>query len=76
LKSQRNVTSLGSEKRHDFACFASKRNSKNLKRKRTGKKQNEAKKIERNENELKNCFTKKIFESEIEREISNMKRQN
>jgi hypothetical protein len=34
------------------------------------------KKIERNENELKNCFTKKIFESEIEREISNMKRQN
>ncbi len=30
------LKSLGSEKRHDFDCFASKRNSKNLKQKRTG----------------------------------------
>ncbi len=30
-----NFVSLGSEKKHDFACFTSKRNSKNPKRKRT-----------------------------------------
>jgi hypothetical protein len=41
-----NCALLGSEKRHDLACFALKRNSKNLKQKRMGDKQNEAKKFE------------------------------
>jgi hypothetical protein len=50
--------------------------STNLKRKRMGNKRNEAKQSKRNENEPKNCFTRKISESEIEREISEMKRQN
>jgi hypothetical protein len=42
---------LEAEKRHDFAYFASKRNRKNLKQKRTGYKRKEAKKSKQNEKE-------------------------
>jgi hypothetical protein len=50
---------LEANKMHDLACFALQQNSNNLKQKRTGKKQNEAKKSMRNEKQPKNCLTKK-----------------
>jgi hypothetical protein len=49
----KNSFRLEERKRHDFACFVSKQNSKNLKRKRIGNNRNEAKKSKQKEKEPK-----------------------
>ncbi len=55
----KNFVSLGSDKRHDFACFTSKRTQQ----KGTWNKRNKAKKSKWNENEPNNCSTKEKSEA-------------
>ncbi len=67
---------LEAKKRHDFAWFTSKRNSKNLKRKWTWNKWNEAKKIESETKKNRKIAWPRKNLKQKRTEISKVKRKN